>query len=520
MHVPTVLPIKTRNSLDLELNFLLKFYVFRDYQCLLKILSNHQFRKFLFYFQTLKVCDENFSLKFYGLTADCPAMSKALKFVGHNAYECCWFCYLHGQHKGNKRQYEYQAILDIRTPRHYLQESIIAQSCDARVSGHLGKSIFQELFDIQLPDSIVMDYLHVTLLGHVKTLTINLYKSFSTIQRQLIDATLRRQSVPHYFKRAIKPLSELCYYKGTEFKNLLFYFLLPICHPILSLEKSAHLALFICSIRLFHGEAYLGTQTGHMANLLFTKFYEDHGNFYSNLQNFVLHLHAHFSMLYENHGALSNIGCFGQEDLIGHISSNRHGTNFFGDLITYYYNVDYHLHKNIHRIKPIDGPFDPVVQSGVFNEEMNRFHSLVCNTCSSSKNCLNIYRRCTIKEHVFHSLIYKKSKKCISYFVQYLTDHGIDQYHFGVIKLFFTCRSESYAVIQNFPTIHAYSMLYKDSIYFDLLDKTLNYFFFVLEKTCRQELVVRTQNIVKHCIVIKTNDRLIVTPISAYDERD
>lgn len=225
-------------------------------------------------------------------------------------------------------------------------------------------------------------------------------------------------------------------------------------------------------------------------------------------------------MVYNSRGALSSIGCFGQKDPIGYISSNRYGIHFFGDLITYYYNIDYHLHKSIQRVEPVDGPFDLVNQYGVFDEEVNRFHRLLCNTCSSSTICLNIYRRCIIKRHVFHSLIYKKSKKCISYFVQYLIDHRMDDYRFGIIKLFFTYRSDSYAIIQHFPVKYSYSTLYRNSIYYNLLDEPLNHFFFVLEKNYQQVFMVSTQRIVKHCVVIEKNDCLIVTPISAYDERD
>ena len=76
-----------------------------------------------------------------------------------------------------------------------------------------------------------------------------------------------------------------------------------------------------------------------MAKELFLKYYQDHSIYFENLYNLVLHLHVHFDQLFDQHGSLCYLGTFGQEDLIGAISKNYHGTRFHGQLITYYYEV-------------------------------------------------------------------------------------------------------------------------------------------------------------------------------------
>jgi hypothetical protein len=76
-----------------------------------------------------------------------------------------------------------------------------------------------------------------------------------------------------------------------------------------------------------------------MAKELFVKYYQDHEMFFHGLQDLVLHLHLHFDQLFNYHGSLCYLGTFGQEDFIGAVSKNFHGTRFHGELITYYYEV-------------------------------------------------------------------------------------------------------------------------------------------------------------------------------------
>lgn len=79
--------------------------------------------------------------------------------------------------------------------------------------------------------------------------------------------------------------------------------------------------------------------TSTIAKELFVKYYEDHDTFFDKLQDFALHVHLHFDQLFDNHGSLCYLGTFAQEDFIGSISKNFHGTRFHGELITYYYEV-------------------------------------------------------------------------------------------------------------------------------------------------------------------------------------
>ncbi|CAF4840063.1 unnamed protein product [Rotaria socialis] len=401
---------------------------------------------------------KNYNLKAYGITGDCPALKKILNFIGHGGYDCCWLCYIYGQHTNGKLQYSYQRQLKLRDTLTYLHESIEADQTKTRVNGHLGKSILQDLLDVKLPDSIVVDYMHTTLLGHNKAIFSAIYYKLTPLQRLVWNYQLKSQQFPHFFNRKVRPFTEFAHVKATELRSLLFYCLLPNLQTLLPLEKLAHLALYVCSIRLLHGQALFGDETGTIGDVLFSRFYEDHPQFYDALEIYVLHLHVHYSTIYKNHGSLANIGCFGQEDLIGNISINHHGSRYYGELITHYFNIDFSINNKKKPVTTVDGPKDIMDQYADQFEEADQCHSLVCHQCDQLNSCIAIYRRFIICQRVFHSLIYQKRQQSVSYFVQYLFNNDLKQRRFGMIKFFFIYRSQGYAAIEHYPIKLLYIM--------------------------------------------------------------
>ncbi|CAF4046241.1 unnamed protein product, partial [Rotaria magnacalcarata] len=317
----------------------------------------------------------NYKLKIYGITGDCPALRLILNFISHNDYYCCWLCYVPGEHIGSKRQYKIELPMIMRNKSAYEYESNLAE------------------------EKILM--------WHGKALISNLYYTLKPIHRLEVDNRLKRQNFPHYFNRKMRPISNFGFVQATEIKNILFYGLLPIFQSYLPIEKLSHLALFVCFTRLLHAESIFGSKTSNVAHDLFQHFYHDHDEYYCGLQNLVLHLHTHFKTMYNNHDALSNIGCFGQEDLIGSIGSNHHGTRYYGELITYYYNIDFSLHNKPTKTKAIIEKIDLV------NDAVDKYHDLHAQLCDCEQlhKCFNIYRRFIIKDRMFHSLMYNKRGK-------------------------------------------------------------------------------------------------------------
>ena len=316
----------------------------------------------------------------------------------------------------------------------------------------------------------------------------------------------------------MRPISDFGFVKATEVRNILFYGLLPCLQQHLCIQRLSHMALFVCAVRLFHCDSLRGSEVVAVADELLISYYRDHEDYYTGLQNFVLHLHSHYSTIYTNYGALSNLGCFGQEDLIGNFSSNHNGTRYYGELICHYYNIDFSLNRSGER-KERDGPIDPSGESPHQAEHAHECHRRLCG-CNDLDQCIVIYRRCIVREQLYHSLIYHRSPKSISYFVQYSIDDSMDQVNYGAVQCFVTFNDKPFALMRHHPMKQLYSDHFKSSKYYRSLKEPLDYLFHVLEKEpCRFD-VIGTGNILRHCVVFDRDDYLVVTAISAYNEHD
>ncbi|CAF3853887.1 unnamed protein product [Rotaria sp. Silwood1] len=299
---------------------------------------------------------------FIGVICDCPAMKLILNHIGNNGYYSCWYCKIRGIHISNKRQYYFEKAPIMRTIDSYVNESMKAEETRENTNGHLGMSILHQILDIRLPNSIMMDYMHITLLRHTRVVTQQL---------------------------------------ATEIKNLLFYGIIPLFYSYLPTDKAAHISLFVCAIRMLHGEKQFGSETGQLAHQLLVAYYKDHKKYYDGLENLVLHLHIHFLTQYNNYGSLNNTNCFAQESFLGAFSKNKHGSHHWGDLLMYYFNIDFALRKKLDRsivdnLNIKDGPFDTSIRSIYSVEQLLMWHASVCD-CKQIETCIIIYNRCTIK---------------------------------------------------------------------------------------------------------------------------
>ena len=212
-----------------------------------------------------------------------------------------------------------------------------------------------------------------------------------------------------------------------------------------------------------------------MGHPLFLRYYKDHDDYYIGLQNFVLHLHAHYPMICRNYGASCNIGCFGQKDLIGAISSHHNSTRCYGESICHYYNIDFFLNRTIKRSLQ-SGPLDPTGHAADITEYAYDYHAQLCNWNELNK-CVVIYRRSIIREHKYYSLLYKKCQQSISYFAEYFANDRINQRNYGVIQYFLTCSGKAFALIQRYTIKQLYSNYFTPSKYYKLLKNPLDSFF-------------------------------------------
>lgn len=153
---------------------------------------------------------------FYGIIGDCPALKIILEFIGHTGYYCCFYCYVHGIHiggRGGKRQYYHENNIRLREMQTYELESIRAAETSSNVYGHLGRSLLHDLLDVPLPNSIIVDYLHVSLLRHTRAIVQQIYTKLSPLERMKFDTCLRIQKFPHFFNRKLRAVCDFSFVK-------------------------------------------------------------------------------------------------------------------------------------------------------------------------------------------------------------------------------------------------------------------------------------------------------------------
>ncbi|CAF4571305.1 unnamed protein product, partial [Didymodactylos carnosus] len=64
------------------------------------------------------------------------------------------------------------------------------------------------ILDVSLPQAIIIDYLHATLLRHTKEIITELYALLEPAERQRLDISLKQQRFPHFFNRKMRARSE------------------------------------------------------------------------------------------------------------------------------------------------------------------------------------------------------------------------------------------------------------------------------------------------------------------------
>lgn len=159
---------------------------------------------------------KKYQMLFYGIVGDCPALKIILEFIGHTGYHSCFYCYIHGIHiggRGGKRQYYLDHNIQLREKKTYESESIRAAETSSNVYGHLGRSLLHDLLDVPLPNSIIIDYLHVSLLRHTRAITQQIYAKLSPLQRKKFDTGLRGQKFPHFFNRKLRAVCDFSFVK-------------------------------------------------------------------------------------------------------------------------------------------------------------------------------------------------------------------------------------------------------------------------------------------------------------------
>lgn len=140
------------------------------------------------------------------------------------------------------------------------------------------------------------------------------------------------------------------------------------------------------------------------------------------------------------------------------------------------------------------------------------YHQKTCS-CNNADDCIKFYRRYRRNGHVYHSIHYYKRKNSLSYFVEYRFNRR--RSNFGDIICYFAQEKQEFAIVRRFIHHQRYSDYCRNSFYFDLIQKPINHFFFVLKQT--DELhVIPVTDILNHSLRFENfrdSSTIVATPV-------
>lgn len=166
--------------------------------------------------------DKNYKLVITHFICDLPALAFIKQIKGHSGYSSCHKCNVAGKYNGKHVCFE-DANGTLRTNTSFRMKT--------DEDHHTGVSPLEKL-PIDMVKCFAIDSMHLIYLGIVRKM-INIWISgnnklakFSSIMTQDVSSKLLnlKSYIPYEFIRKPRSLSEIKYWKATEFRNFVLYF--------------------------------------------------------------------------------------------------------------------------------------------------------------------------------------------------------------------------------------------------------------------------------------------------------
>lgn len=204
----------------------------------------------------IKINEVDFEFKIKYAVFDLPAKSFVLNIAGHNGLEPCMRCNVKGETLLRRKSFAVkEKLLKCLKPRN-------ARDFRENRYSHLqkGSSPISELLWFDPVNFVVIDYMHQICLGIVKNmikLWLNrkdkIYKNkkfymINSFNIDAIDSSLKqiRKTCPKEFSRKCREISDVVYWKATEFRMFLLYTGPIILREYLTDKAYKHFAFAFC----------------------------------------------------------------------------------------------------------------------------------------------------------------------------------------------------------------------------------------------------------------------------------
>lgn len=262
-------------------------------------------------------------LKIDYLALDAPARSETLGVHNHNAYEGCPRCDIEGVWLNNRMCFP-GPIGNKRTNESFRNKRDL--------NYHIRRTILEDIEDLDLVEDIIIDYLHVVLLGIMKkllTLWFGLKGMFTgtkeTISEMLIDLNEWR---PMEFGRCFREVKYFKSFHGTELRTFLLKTGPVVLKDKISVECYDNFMKLHAAIRILT-DKNLSKSILHVAETLLNDFVFEFGEIYGrHYMSHNVHMLLHICEDVIKYGPLDEFSCFPFENYMTPIKEFVNGNNF------------------------------------------------------------------------------------------------------------------------------------------------------------------------------------------------
>lgn len=374
---------------------------------------------------------------------DLPAKSMISQMKQFNSCYACNFCLQKGDRVRRGIRYPYEWPLKLRTHYSMLQNiNKVNRIPNRSFSGVKGISpmVSFECFDLAI--SFPIDYMHCVLLGITKNLlqfwteTKNNKKPFYIVKakRDILDQRLLQIKPPTYISRPPRSLQYVKYFKASEYRSFLLFYL-PVCFKNLLPSKYIHHARVLSSSIYKLLSPIITENDLKEVKEKLNEFVRDYEDYYGK-ENMTMNVHSllHLVDCVKNFGPLFCYSMFPFESYNGLLKRFVVAPTD----VLYQIATRYIVYKMVQTDEINE-------QSAVLRNETNvTFENDHLRAFEEADvqpiMCYACFNRNGVK---FTSKVYTKAKKTTNYFV--ITESGI----IGSVQFYFTCGSKSYAMIQN-----------------------------------------------------------------------
>ncbi|KAG0413707.1 hypothetical protein HPB47_009132, partial [Ixodes persulcatus] len=198
-----------------------------------------------------------------GCTADAPARAAVQNHVTYAGYFGCPWCLIKGKHEGGCIRYAYdeddQEPAPERTAAMVLRDTELAEQLRVAVQGVKGPSSLATVPNFDPVWGFTVDYMHCVLLGVTRQVTETLIASSNSAmafyigkphQLTAINERLLCFKPPHCFTRLPRSLQDHAFWKASEWRHWLLFYVLPCTLDILPPRYWRHLCRLVEAIFL------------------------------------------------------------------------------------------------------------------------------------------------------------------------------------------------------------------------------------------------------------------------------